>query len=116
MIDDKTQNHHPSKMDVLSKTYFQIILAAKWLVRHSSKSPTIRDDLCPFFCIYGIHENKEVENLVTHIHRDNINVVIPGQFKVPEKPNGVKQCKKDSTTGGKRVCTYKLGRYYKYEI
>ena len=34
-----TPNHHPSKMDFLSKRFLQIILAAKWLVRHSSKSP-----------------------------------------------------------------------------
>ena len=39
------------------------------------------------------------------VPRDKINVVIPGQFKLPTRPNGVKQCKKDSSTGGKRVCT-----------
>ena len=33
------QNHHPTKMDVLPKTLVQIILAAKWLVQHSSMSP-----------------------------------------------------------------------------
>ena len=32
-------NHHPAIMNVLSKTFVQIILPAKWLVRHSSKSP-----------------------------------------------------------------------------
>ena len=32
-------NHHPTKMDVLPKPFVQIILAAKWLVRHSSTSP-----------------------------------------------------------------------------
>ena len=35
-------NHHPIKMDVLPKTFVQIILAAKWLVRPPSSS----DDLC----------------------------------------------------------------------
>ena len=34
-----TPNHHPTKMDVLPKPFFQIILTAKWLVRHSSTSP-----------------------------------------------------------------------------
>ena len=34
-----TPNHHPLKMDVLPKTFLQIILVAKWLVRHSSASP-----------------------------------------------------------------------------
>ena len=34
-----TLNHHPSKIDVLPKTFLQIILAVKWLVRHSSTSP-----------------------------------------------------------------------------
>ena len=29
-------NHQPTKMDVLPKTLIQIILAAKWSVRHSS--------------------------------------------------------------------------------
>ena len=31
--------HHPPKMDVFPKTFLQIILAAKWLVQHSSTSP-----------------------------------------------------------------------------
>ena len=34
-----TQNHYSPKMDVLPKKFLQIILAAKWLVRHSSTSP-----------------------------------------------------------------------------
>ena len=34
-----TTNHHPPKMDVLSKIFLQIFLAAKWLVQHSSTSP-----------------------------------------------------------------------------
>ena len=34
-----TPNHHPHKMDVLPKTFLQIILAANWLVRHSIPSP-----------------------------------------------------------------------------
>ena len=33
-----TPNHHPPKINVLSKTFLQFILAAKWLVRHSSSS------------------------------------------------------------------------------
>ena len=45
-------NHHPTKMDALSKTFVQIILAAKWLVRHSSTSPsTTSDDICLLFCL-----------------------------------------------------------------
>ena len=32
-------NHHSPKMDVLPKTCLQIILVAKWLVRHSFLSP-----------------------------------------------------------------------------
>ena len=31
-------NHDPTKMDVLPKSFVQIILDAKWLVRYSSKS------------------------------------------------------------------------------
>ena len=34
-----TPNHHPPKMDVLPKTFLQIILAANWLVQHSILSP-----------------------------------------------------------------------------
>ena len=34
-----TPNHHPTKRDVLPKTFLQINLAAKWLERHSSTSP-----------------------------------------------------------------------------
>ena len=52
-----TPNHHPPKMDFLSKTVFQIILADKWLVRHSTTvcPPTSSDDLCLPFCLifYG---------------------------------------------------------------
>ena len=33
------QNHHSPKMDVLPKTFLQVILAAKWQVRHSRMSP-----------------------------------------------------------------------------
>ena len=33
-----TLNHHPTKMEGLPKTFLQIIITAKWLVRHSSKS------------------------------------------------------------------------------
>ena len=32
-------NHSPTKIDVLPKTFVQVIFAAKWLVRHSSMSP-----------------------------------------------------------------------------
>ena len=48
------QQCHPPKMDVLPNTVFQIILAAKWLVRHSSsiRPPTSSDDLCLLFWIY----------------------------------------------------------------
>ena len=39
MIIRFTPNHDPTKMNVLPKTLVQIILAAKFLVRHSSTSP-----------------------------------------------------------------------------
>ena len=32
-------HHHPTKIDVFPKTFVQIILAAKWLVRHLSTFP-----------------------------------------------------------------------------
>ena len=41
------------KMDVLPKTFLQIILSAKWLVRHSIiRPPTSSDDLCLLLCNY----------------------------------------------------------------
>ena len=40
-----TPNLRPLKMDVLPKTYLQIILATKWLVRNSG------NDLCLLFCL-----------------------------------------------------------------
>ena len=46
-----TPNHHPTKRDVLPKTFDHFILTAKWLVRHSSMSPTNSDDLCLLFCL-----------------------------------------------------------------
>ena len=39
-------NHNPLKMDVLPKTFLQIILAAKWLVRPSTSSSN-----CLTFCV-----------------------------------------------------------------
>ena len=45
--DNTTPTHNPPKMDILPKSCLQIILAAKWLVWHSSNS----DDLCLLFCI-----------------------------------------------------------------
>ena len=49
--------HHSPKMDVLPKTFLQIILAAKQLVRHSSTSPkqqrrSLPSLLCKYF-FYG---------------------------------------------------------------
>ena len=46
------KNHHPPKTDVLPKYFLQIILAAKWIVRHSSiHPPNSSDDLCLLFCV-----------------------------------------------------------------
>ena len=49
-------SHHtkpPSyKNGCAPKTFVHIILAAKWLVWHSSTSPTNSDDLCLLFCLY----------------------------------------------------------------
>ena len=36
--DHTTTNNHPLKMDVRPTTFLQIILAAKWIVRHASTS------------------------------------------------------------------------------
>ena len=55
-------NHHLTKIDVLPKTFVQIILAAKWLGRHSSiRPPTSSNDLCPsllslsfFYAVYSL--------------------------------------------------------------
>ena len=40
-------NHHPTKKDVLQKTFVQIILAANWLERHSRTSPNQLRRLLP---------------------------------------------------------------------
>ena len=48
-----TPNHNPPKIDVLPKTFFQIILAAKSIVQHSIqlRPSIISDDLFGFsFC------------------------------------------------------------------
>ena len=45
-------NHHRNKsykMDVLPKTFVQIILAAKWLVWHSGMSPNQQQHPLPSF-------------------------------------------------------------------
>ena len=39
---------------------------------------------------------------------DNVNVVIPGRFNLTPRPDGVTQCKRDSSTNGTRVCTTRL--------
>ena len=41
----------PPKMDVIPKTFLQIILAATWLVWHSSTSPKPHDNLCLTVCL-----------------------------------------------------------------
>ena len=47
-----TPNHHPPKMDFLTKTWLQIILAAEWLVQHSSTYlKTAATTLALLFCI-----------------------------------------------------------------
>ena len=50
---DVLKNGCFEKMDVLPKTFVQIILATKWFVRHSSSSPKQwRHPLCLLFCLY----------------------------------------------------------------
>ena len=59
-------SHHPTQMDVLPKTFFQIIHAAKWLVRHSSTvRPSInKDDLCLPFCLYPSSMSQTHSNIL----------------------------------------------------
>ena len=53
-------NHHPTTMDFLPKTSVKIILAAKWLVRHSKLPTNNSDDLIPsllslsFFYVFNL--------------------------------------------------------------
>ncbi len=52
-----TPNHHPTKMDVLPKTFLQINLAAKYeklfaVFKYWTYPPTSSDDLCLLFCIF----------------------------------------------------------------
>ena len=68
-------NHHPTKMDVLPTNFFlQIILAAKWLVRHSSTSPlpTATTFAFPsvFICLllWILTNNKSSSGDVDHDH------------------------------------------------
>ena len=71
-----TPNHHHPKMDVLRQTFLRIILAAKWLVQHSSTAcpPNSSDDLCIVFYInplpsffyamyaYGAQQKRNLDN------------------------------------------------------
>ena len=43
-----TPNHHPPKIDVLPKTFFQIILFTKSVVQHSGMSPDQQRRPLPF--------------------------------------------------------------------
>ena len=57
-----TPNRYPPKLDVFPKNVLQIILAAKWLVWHSSMCPpNSSDDLGFFYFIYpsSIHSGEE---------------------------------------------------------
>ena len=45
-------NHHPFKMDIIPKTFVHIILAAKWLVRHSCTSPKHQRRPLPSLLLY----------------------------------------------------------------
>ena len=55
-----TPNHHPPKWDVLPKTFLQIILANKWLVRHSS---TVQYALQPAAKKRRTNETFEVQSI-----------------------------------------------------
>ena len=77
-------NHHPLKMDVLLKTFLQIIHAAKRLVRHSSTSskqqrrplPSLLSDFLLWFRCSGLYSTSEVERAKT----------VPRQVKGPGVP------------------------------
>ena len=80
-----TPNHHPPKMDVLPKTFLQIILAAKWLVRHSSTSPlpTATTFAFPsvFICLllWILTNNKSSSGDVDHDHDHDHDPVTNGK-------------------------------------
>ena len=54
MITWFTTSHHPPKLDVIPKPFLQIILAAEWLVWHSSMSPKQHWRSLPllYFCLF----------------------------------------------------------------
>ena len=56
-------SHHYPKIDVLPKSFLQIIIAAEWLVRHSSSSPIHTTFAFSFVFIqffYGIQVHLQV--------------------------------------------------------
>ena len=80
--------NHPTKKDVLPKTYAQIILAAKWLVHFQVCPPTHSDDLCHLFCLYpssmvtyltmktmpGWDTHTHTKKLISGSFRDGLNI------------------------------------------
>ena len=63
-------NHHHTKMDDLPKTFVKIILAAKWLVRHSSTS--LRQQRRPLPSLLSISyfyaATRHIQYLCTAVH------------------------------------------------
>ena len=72
-------NHHPSKMDVLPKTFVQIILAAKCLVRHSSTSPNQQRQPLPslLYSIYPSSRSLRTANYLSSTVRLKLRPNIP---------------------------------------
>ena len=78
-----TPYHHPQKMDVLSKTFFKIFLAAKWLVRHSNTYVSQTAAMITAFssvfilllCLGTTHKvNNYIEDKATQIVLQNMHI------------------------------------------
>ena len=68
-------NHHPSKMDVLPKTFFQIIFAAKSAMQHSSTSPNQQQRPLPFL-LWDSYSMVVVYNITVDFVQNTTTVIV----------------------------------------
>ena len=75
-----SNHHHSTKMDVLQKIFCPVILAAKWIVRHSSMSPNQQRRPLPSLLSLSFFYARQPHNLWFALpNQIFLNLPIPGR-------------------------------------
>ena len=73
-------NHHNLKMDVLPKTFLQIILAAKWLIRYSSMHPQKQRQPLPSL-LYTVNPSSLVSDTIVRVAAPDYFILLRLEIK-----------------------------------